>query len=342
MISVPASRLLFGILTLTLCGLGFNGCACGPSADCVEDVGQPGDSIPLAHLQCWIRHGEPVLRDPVPADNYEVASDGHVFHDDTGTLRMIYTGDTDGFPSIKLATGTSWDVWSVEATLIAGIGPSGSDQFHETPFYRRSADGKHQIFSIGYADEETYRSQIFLAEADALEGPYTSTALPVVARGVQDGREVYLMTSPSVVEHEGVLHLVYLAWNNSPELVSEVWVMGATSVDEGRTWDDFHAVDVPIGMEGQLTRGPNGQFYATAATVVDGVEGVFLSRAETPFGPYETLASPILVKQGGQYEVHEANAPQITFDEDTRTAYLYYVGADYAEGWWILLATTQY
>ena len=150
------------------------------------------------------------------------------------------------------------------------------------------------------------------------------------------------MTSPSVVEHEGTLHLVYLAWNASPDEVSEVWVMGATSTDDGRSWSGIHEVEVPIGMEGQLTKGPDGAFYATATSAAGNSEGVVLARATAPFGPYEVLPAPALVKEGAPYEVHEANAAQLSFDEQNRTAYLYYVGADYDEGWWIMLATTRY
>ena len=132
--------------------------ACAPvpiAADCDDGVGAAGDSIPLERLQCWTRHGEPVLRDPIPDENYEVASDGHVFHDANGNLRMIYTGDTGGHPSIKLATGASWDTWSVTETLLTGVGPSGLDRNRETSFYRLASDGKHQIYAIGYADERT-------------------------------------------------------------------------------------------------------------------------------------------------------------------------------------------
>ena len=59
----------------------------------------------LESLACFTRVGEPVLRDPLPAEDYEVASDGHVFHDEAGELRMIYTGDHEGEPAIELLRG---------------------------------------------------------------------------------------------------------------------------------------------------------------------------------------------------------------------------------------------
>ncbi|MEL6135715.1 MAG: hypothetical protein AAFR59_20340, partial [Bacteroidota bacterium] len=132
----------------------------------------------------WKRYDQnPVLRDTIPDVNYEVASDPHVFFDGSGKLRMIYSGDVGGNSSIKLASATSWDKWEKDIPLIFEIGPSGLDIQKETSFYRKSKTGKHQIYYIGYDDEETYQSQVYLAEADNLEGPYVQSEQPVVPVG---------------------------------------------------------------------------------------------------------------------------------------------------------------
>ncbi|MFK7931393.1 MAG: hypothetical protein AB8H79_24645, partial [Myxococcota bacterium] len=311
-------------------------------SECEGAPSEAGAPIVLADLGCWVRSGEPVLRDPIPEENYQSASDGHVFRDQDGTLRMVYSGDVDGASSIKLATGSDWQTWQVTGGLLTEVGPSGLDRNKETSFYRLATDGTHQIYYIGYNDEDEYKSQIYLAEASAIEGPYTLADAPIVRRGPQDGKEVYLMTSPSVVAHENVLYMAYLGWDAPHDAVTAVHVYGVTSTDDGRTWSEPKEVAVPIGMEGQITAGPDGRFYAVALADFAGGPGISLGVADAPFGPYEMLDEPILVKQGAPHEVDDATAPQITFDESNRTARLYYVGVDYATGWWMMMASTRY
>ena len=301
---------------------------------CSEDE-RPPPSLENA----WSRVSPtPVFRDPIPDENYQVASDAHVFFDATGTLQMIYTGDIDGKPAIKLAQGTAWDAWTPTGALLGQVGPSGVDRNKETGFYRRASDGSHQIYYIGYDDEATYEAQIYLAEADALEGPYTQRAQPVVPKGTIAGEDVYCMTSPSVVEHQGLLYLMFIGWDAAPHEVTEVWVIGATSSDEGRTWSDFQRVDTRIGMEGQVTKTPDGTFVAVRTGEYQGGEAVFYATATHPFGPWTEAEAPILVQEGPPYEKDEIIAPQITIDPSTDRQYLYYTGADHQTGWWIMLA----
>ena len=161
-------------------------------------------SQPFDSINQWKRSEvNPILQDPIPSENYEVASDPHVFFDENGKLRMIYTGDKDGNATIKLADGDSWESWKKASSLVYKTVPTELDLQKETPFYYKSPTGKHQIYYIGYKDENTYESQIFLAEADSIEGPYEQFPLPVIPRGKMAGKDDYLITSPSVVEHEG-------------------------------------------------------------------------------------------------------------------------------------------
>ncbi|MEL6866147.1 MAG: hypothetical protein AAFP19_17090, partial [Bacteroidota bacterium] len=188
---------------------------------------------------------------------------------------------------------------------------------------------------------EEYKAQIFLAEADELTGPYTQNAAPVVSRGNLAGKSVYCMTSPSIVEHEGFLHLSFIGWNASPSEVTEVWVIGALSNDEGRSWSNFRIVDTPIGMEGQLTKRGERDFVAVRTGVYRGKEAIFYARAEHPFGPWETSETPILSQDDTPYEKNEVIAPQITIDPSNNKQYLYYTGADHQVGWWMMLASLE-
>lgn len=303
---------------------------------CDKNVNEP-DPIIID----WQRSAQnPIFRDLIPRENYQTASDAHVFFDNN-QLRMIYTGDDNGKPAIKLASGSSWKNWTKDSALLYLTGPSGLDSHKETGFYRKSPNGKHQIYYIGYDDENTYEAQIFLAEADSLTGQYTQMSQPVVSKGVIAGKNVYAMTSPSVVEHQGLLYITFIGWNASPENVTEVWIIGAISSDEGHTWSNYEIVDTKIGMEGQVTKIGNNDFVSVRTGEYEDKEAIFYATASSPFGPWTEQERPILIQSGPPYEKDEIIAPQITIDPITAKQYLYYTGADYQIGWWIMLAEKE-
>ena len=307
-----------------------------------EDVKQRTIEEPLSNPNGWIKEANnPIFRDLIPSENYEVASDPHVFFDNDGSLKMIYSGDNNGFNGIKLATGSRINQWEAEGTLILNSLPSGEDRSKETPFYRKAANGKHQIYYIGYADEKTYQSQVYLAESDEIDGPYVQLDQPVIPRGIMAGKDVYLITSPSVVEYQGQLYMTFLAWNNNPELVSGVWVIGATSTDNGHTWTDFQEVDTKIAMEGQVTKVGENEFVAVRTGEYRDDEAIFYATATHPFGPWTEAAEPIITKSDPAFEKDEIIAPQITIDPTNGEEHLFYTGADHQKGWWIMLATKK-
>ena len=223
----------------------------------------------------WTREANPVLRDSIAGIDYQVASDAHVFMDGN-QVKMIYTGDDNGKPAIKLASFNSLNDWEPSIILLGNDGVTGPDANKETAFYRKASNGKHQIYYIGYQEETTYEAQIFLAEADALEGPYTKRIVPIVPKGIIAGKDVYLITSPSVVEHQGLLYMTFLGWNNSPENVTEVWVIGATSSDDGYTWNNFQLVDTKIAMEGQVTRINDNKYVSVRTGNFEDKEAIFM------------------------------------------------------------------
>ncbi len=293
-------------------------------------------------IEEWQRASQnPIYRDLIPSENYQTASDAHVFFDENSNLKMIYTGDENGKPAIKLASGSSWYNWTKETSLIYLTGPSGLDSHKETGFYRKSSTGKHQIYYIGYDDENTYEAQIYLAEAATLTGQYTQMSQPVVAKGMITGKNVYAMTSPSIVEHQGLLYITFIGWDASPDNVTEVWIIGATSSDEGHTWSNYQIVDTRIGMEGQVTKISNNEFVSVRTSEYENKEAIFYSTSSSPFGPWTEQEKPILIQAGPSYEKDEIIAPQITIDPVTSKQYLYYTGADYQIGWWIMLAEKE-
>ncbi len=301
---------------------------------CSQEENGPADET-----KEWIRNSaNPVFHDYISEENYEVASDAHVFFDEYDSLKMIYTGGANGKASIKLAIGSSWDNWTKGSSLLYQPGPSGLDIYKETGFYRKSSNGKHQIYYIGYDDENTYESQIYLAEADALRGPYTQFEQPLISRGIIAGKNVYCMTSPSVIEHHGLLYMTFIGWNDSPENVTNVWMIGAISSDEGHNWSDFQIVDARIMMEGQVTKAPDNTFIAVRTGDYENTEAIYYATSTHPFGPWTEEEEPILIQAGAPYEKDECIAPQITIDPLTNKQYLFYTGADHQVGWWIMLA----
>ena len=270
-----------------------------------------------------------------------MASDAHVFFDENSSLKMIYTGDVNEVVSIKLATGNSWTDWEKVTPLLYEPNSAGTDVYKETAFYRKSSTGKHQIYYIGYESEDTYESQIFLAEADSLTGEYYQYPQPVIPKGIIAGEDVYCMTSPSIIEYDGELYIVFIGWNAHPNEVTMVWMIGAKSTDEGHTWTDFQLVDTPIGMEGQVTKTPDGSFIAVSTGDYENTEAIFYATANHPFGPWNENDEPILKQAGAPYEKDEIIAAQITIDENTGEQYLYYTGANHQKGWWIMLATIE-
>ena len=290
----------------------------------------------------WTRDSQnPVLRDFIQNENYHSASDPHVFFDENDSLKMIYSGDENGKITIKLASGTSWNQWTATQTLLNHNLTSGIDKHKETGFYRKSNTGKHQIYYIGYTDENTYEAQIFLAEANSLKGNYTTIAQPIIPKGIIANKNVYCITSPSILEHEGLLYITFIGWDNPPNSVTEVWVMGATSSDDGHTWSNFQLVDAKIGMEGQITKVSDNEFIAVRTGEYNDKEAIFYASSSHPFGPWAESESPILVQAGPPYEKDELIAPQITIDPKTNKQYLYYTGADHQIGWWIMLAEKE-
>ncbi|MBV6633670.1 MAG: hypothetical protein KI792_11645 [Alphaproteobacteria bacterium] len=305
---------------------------------CLALTPTPAFSCPMFEYD-WVRHeGGPVLRDQIVNEQYEAASDPHVFLDDEGRKLMIYSGDDQDEIAIKLAYGHSWTEWQILGTLL------GKSQGHdlpvskETAFYFKAPNGQHQIYFIGYNDQENYDAEVYLAQASAVNGPYVIKPEPVVPRGLLAGKQVEVITSPSVVEHEGTLYMSFLAWDAFQD-VSEVWVLGAVSHDNGESWGDYREVTVPIGMEGQITKLADGSFVAVRTWEHEGEEAIMIACADHPFGPYEEREEPILeMMPGDPFETDELIAAQITIDPATGKPLLYYAGAIHAAGWWIMQA----
>lgn len=269
---------------------------------------------------------------------YEAASDGHVFVTENNRLAMIYSGDDGDQSAIKLAFGSNWDEWEEWGTLLGPSMQPDAVRHKETAFYHRVSATDHRIYFIGYSDETTYQSRIYMAQSPALTGPWTIQPEPVVDRGLTAGKDVYLVTSPSITAHDGALVMTWLGWNGFDD-VTDVWTFSAISDLNGETWQDTLETAVPIGMEGQVTKRPDGGFVFVATRETQtGVEGIFAFCADHPLGPWSAIPDPLLTLAGDKWEVDEIIAPSITFDGDSGEPYLFYTAAEHTRGWRIMMA----
>lgn len=286
--------------------------------------------------QSWQRHDGPIFRDRLFLGLYEVASDAHVVPHGAG-FAMFYTGDDQDHASIKLALGDSLTDWEQAGVLLGPSQQPDAIAYKETPFYFQMGPQDHRLYFIGYDDETTYEAQIYVATAPAITGPWVIRDDPVVRRGAMAGRAVYLMTSPSVVRHDGDLVMTWLGWDGFQN-VTQVWTFAATSSD-GIDWSAPRQTQTPIGMEGQITPRPGGGFVAVSTQMTDsGVEGIFAACADSPFGPWTPLPRPLLTLAGDRWEGDEITAPAITYVPGSDAARLIYTGATHADGWRIMMA----
>lgn len=147
-----------------------------------------------------------------------------------------------------------------------------------------------------------------------------------------------MITSPSVVAHDGELVMAYLGWNGFGD-VTQVWAFTARAGKDGTSRTGGVATPVPVGMEGQITPRPDGGFVAVATREAeDGREDLFAACADKPEGPWTARPDPLLVPAGDAWEVDEITAPSIAFDPVTGVPRPFHTAAEHARGWRIMMA----
>ena len=309
-------------------------------------VGGADGELSLDALSDWTRDpGNPIFL------GNEFSGDPFVWEAAPGDYRMVYTDSVDDRQAIAMATSTDLVEWTPngstqfpDGVVLQGAGPGGQDPHLETAVYRKADNGAHQIFYIGYVDEETYHSAIYVAEAPDIDGPYTRAADPILS-WTPDGADAAAMTSPTIVEQDGTLYMTYIGWEAFPD--GPVSIMGATSIDDGRSWKKVGPLsgEEIFGVEAETVKGPDGLFYRVGITADDqGGDVITLGQAEHPFGPYTELPEPILTPGGPEVgEGETIMSPSLLFVPETETAYLFYAAVD-TGGWpWVVsLATSEY
>ena len=304
-----------------------------------------GEKLTTSQQAEWVRNpNDPIFH----GHGNSFAADPYVWMQSPGHYRMVYTDSANDHQVIAMATSTDLVHWRPisdsqypNGVILQGAGPGGQDGYLETATFRKTEDGKYQVFYIGYSNESTYHSAIYEAEATNMDGPYTREAKPVIS-WTPKGADAQSMTSPTIVEYQGKLYMTYVGWASFPN--GPVTIMGATSTTDGRSWNKVGPLswDNIFGVEADTEKGPDGLFYRVGITSdAQGNDVISLGRASQPFGPYTVLPEPILVRGGPS--VGEGNtimSPSLLFVPGQSTAYLYYAAVD-TGGWpWVTSLAT--
>lgn len=262
------------------------------------------------------------------------AADPHVWANGINDYYMVYTSEFSGAQAISMARSTDLVTWTPIVSpqyssehILRGAGPAAGQAHQETAVYYKTPGGQHQIYYIGYDSEATFQSQIYRATASSIEGPYTREATPVLSFGASGSYDDAAMTSPSIVEHQGVLYMCYVAWADSPTGPSPTVInAGATSSDYGATWTKTGTISFSdiFGVEAHIEKGPDGKFYRVATETINSADALSIGVSAHPFGPYTKHAGVLVPGGVGVGEVDSITAPSLFFNRADRRAYMFY------------------
>ncbi|MCU0654882.1 MAG: hypothetical protein MUF64_06210 [Polyangiaceae bacterium] len=183
------------------------------------------------------------------------------------------------------------------------------DEAHETPFAIQWK-GETWLYAIGYSPASTGffgAKKVQLAVARSKDGVhFEPTQGPLFELSTLDSHG---LTSPTIVEHEGKLVMLYTGWcldaASCPRVKDGklVALLGATSSD-GVAWQkraEPVVLDVPMPWASQgiaethLLREPTtGKFLLFFQGLSSGAHVLGMGWADDPFGPWTWLPDPIL------------------------------------------------
>lgn len=278
----------------------------------------------------WTKRIEPVHSGP-----YSAVGDPTVWQEGEG-LRMVYNcfdierkrgaiclaSSSDGLRWTDVPTGDD----KLPGRLIK-TRPGQWDDAQETPFMFKWR-GEYLLYFIGYKDKggffASFPAHVGLAvskDGVRFERPDTEPVLKTTPGGF-DGDSI---SSPSLVEHEGKLVMLYSAYcfSKCPPGGAGVTLLAATSTD-GRNWTKHPTPiltkkDFPHAKEGiaeaEVRKGPDGQYYLFYSLLYgDKGHEVGLARAPSPFGPWEINPQPVLRKSAKGFDAIGPIAPTVVFE----------------------------
>lgn len=319
---------------------------------------KPGTtSFSTSGWSTWTKNLKPIFGGP-----YNLIGDPSVLRDGT-QLRMAYNcfDPTRQRGAVCEALSTDGITWR-DAPINDGIAGrliqtrAGQwDDAQETPLiYKRSKETL--LFFSGYLKKgsgfvDSFPAYLGLAiSTDGVN--FTRYGTEPVLKTTPGGYDNDALFSPSIVEHNGQLVMIYTGhcWTNCPNGMG-VFLLAATSTD-GRTWTKLpkpiiSKAELPMAKDGaaetDIVKGPDGYYYLFMSLLQgDSGHNIGVARSATPYGPWDVNPSPILKGTSGEFDGLAAIAPSVMIENGKVRMWFHGFGADntirigYAEAPWPL------
>lgn len=278
----------------------------------------------------WTKRVRPILSGP-----FSLVGDPSVMRDGA-VLRMVYNcfDPQRKRGAICMATssdGLEWqdlDTGDKPRGRIVRTRPGEWDDAQETPFLVKWK-GEYLLYFVGYRDRGGFIKSFpaYVGMAWSRDGVRfeRGDAEPVIKTSPESW-DHDAISSPSVVEHEGRLVMLYTAhcWTRCPRGTG-ITLLAATSSD-GRRWVKHDRPvltksEFPMAKDGiaeaEVTRGPDGRYYLFYSLLYgDRGHEVGVAVAPSPFGPWRINPEPILRKSEDGFDAIGPIAPSVVFEGD--------------------------
>lgn len=278
----------------------------------------------------WNKRSTPVLSGP-----FSLVGDPSVIRDGA-QYRMAYTcyDPKRKGPAVCGATsgdGLEWTDVTVPGPLPGRLVETRAgkwDDTHETPFLLKF-NGEYLLYFTGYRNRgghfKSFPLQLGMARSrDGVNFERVSDE-PII-KVSPDGYDSDAIFSPTIVEHEGELVMLYTAYClDNCKREKGVYLMAATSRN-GRDWVKrdkpvLSKTDVKTedgAAEAEVVKGPDGLYYLFASLLYGGERGhdIGVAWAETPFGPWRFAAESVVRRTAGSFDDIGPIAPSVLIEGD--------------------------
>ena len=312
----------------------------------VAAIGTPANAVagdtraPVAALTAradvpgWSSWSKRVL--PVHAGASSLVGDPSVMHDGS-VYRMFYSCYDPRRKGPAVCQGTSIDGIDWRDVAVSGplpgrmieTRPGQWDDTHETPFAMKFR-GEYLLYFSGYRNRGGFFKSFpaFLGLAVSRDGvKFERVGDEPILKGTPGGYDSDAVFSPSIVEHEGQLVMLYTGYCfDTCKRDKGVYLMAATS-SNGRDWVKrdkpvMSKADLPKTKDGaaeaEIVKGPDGLFYLFMSLLY-GEQGheIGVARSTTPYGPWDIAPEPIVRKSANGFDDIGPIAPSVLIEGDT-------------------------
>lgn len=272
---------------------------------------------------------------PVHSGASSLVGDPSVMHDGAA-YRMFYScyDPRRKGPAVCQATssdGIDWRDVAVSGPLpgrMIETRPGQWDDTHETPFAMKFR-GEYLLYFSGYRNRGGFFKSFpaFLGLAVSRDGvKFDRVGDEPILKGTPGGYDSDAVFSPSIVEHEGQLVMLYTGYCfDTCKREKGVYLMAATS-SNGRDWVKrdkpvMSKADLPKTKDGaaeaEIVKGPDGNFYLFMSLLY-GEEGheIGVARSASPYGPWDIAPEPIVRKSANGFDDIGPIAPSVLIEGD--------------------------